>query len=378
VASFCLLSNQTSKAVFWYDRIFDRKHKKVNVSEAFYFTSLCDALNAYLAEGELVKAKEVFNLIALKIAKTTGNRASVRLAATAKRSKQGQKGGPRKGRNNHQTKTATSVDELRQMTRNLLKQNCDTLLENLKKISFVGNAERQQTQISLEELQSEALIFKGKVTEQNSAQNGTSESLVTLKRQLADLEVRMNHLKAQHEKAEKVKRKEAIYSAFNALSIAEENLLPEPESVNLRSLYGHEKGTTTTTTTTTTQSDVRPTISTTPDPKQAQEVAPTVTFKMLKSAEKQYKDLQGMPGMIGKYRTMLSEISSNPLHVGKGFGRPKELVGGNKLYSRRFDKANRFVYKVIQMGPHHYEVIILSVRGHYNELAHQLKNLNKK
>jgi Txe/YoeB family toxin of Txe-Axe toxin-antitoxin module len=140
--------------------------------------------------------------------------------------------------------------------------------------------------------------------------------------------------------------------------------MPLPGVENLRALYGHNK-------TSSISSENTETTTTQPAP-----TAPTkqVTFHLLKSADKHYATIQSMPGMRGKYKNFIKELMEDPFSLEGGSGKPEQLYGETGLYSRRFDKKNRFVYLVRQTGEQTYDVTILSLLGHYKHLETQLQS----
>ncbi len=331
---------------------------------------------SYLCAGEPIKVEKVLKLF-------SQSHPNCQVLLTLKKEEvsapTNQKRGRGRGRGaaSREVSRPVASETPAQRIRALLKastlEKCDEMLNALELMSFEEMPETQLCQEERLSLVEKAVAFKDRVLNEDIQKANESQATSKWQQEVTQLERQMSALKQKHHKMERARVKKHLALYWEKRRTEEEEFMPLPGIENLRALYGHKKvstassenaeGPDTETTTTTTTTQPAPT-------------APTkqVTFYLLKSADKHYATIQSMPGMRGKYKNFIKELMEDPFSLEGGSGKPEQLYGEAGLYSRRFDKKNRFVYLVRQTGEHTYDVTILSLLGHYKHLETQLQS----
>jgi Txe/YoeB family toxin of Txe-Axe toxin-antitoxin module len=196
-------------------------------------------------------------------------------------------------------------------------------------------------------------------------------TLTDVQLQIEVFERKVEGLKRLHGKAMQQRAKNLSIAYLKKMGTQTQEAISLPVARNVRGQYGHEKA----------QSPVcsssAPASSTDATPVVIEAPKNHVVIKLHKDAQKQYETLLKLRGMEGKYDTFISEIMENPLQIEGTSGRTELLKGETSLFSRRFDSGNRFVYHVNKTEDGTYEVLILSLLGHYKNLGHQVKVMHK-
>jgi tetratricopeptide (TPR) repeat protein/Txe/YoeB family toxin of Txe-Axe toxin-antitoxin module len=379
---------KTEKACFWYDKVFAKgKGLAQNLNKAapqdFHL-----AILSYLTKHDTEKVN-----IVMKTLQTLHPKEPF---ATFLSSEETPTQGRGRGAKKRVTKAKKPVEMTEKMQalaiQNHLRKSyldrCETLKITLNNMSFedtqvVGQEEKTRLELLQEIIgfqKKNALVTtKGEGEETSSSAkedvSAQEDTLVDLQSHLMRFERKVHGLKRLQEKAMHARKKERSLAFLKELSELPQEVIPLSTTGNLRGLYGHAK------------SEDRITLSTSSTTSASTMSAMTlanasqqlhVTITLLKSAEKQHEQLQTMPGFKGKYKTFISEIMANPVQIEGTSGRTKLLHGEAGLFSRRFDKGNRMVYKVIKTSEDAYEVIFLNLLGHYKELDHQVEVMHKK
>lgn len=269
-----------------------------------------------------------------------------------------------------------TLEELRKKSHDFLAEKHKRLCDRLEKIDFSDSPHLLQEIATLKKLGGELEVVKENLpallpgVDQSKVKGaGQKETLIDFQATLAGVEVRLADLERRYAKIEGVRRRERVLAHFKSLAYEAEDVITAPKSGNLRGAYSHAK-----------PPESSPQLPECADTSrvEAAKVRPVVSINMLKTAKKDYSEMKKIPGMLTKYKNFLAEIRNDPLAIGKGSGRPKKLVGDAEMHARRFDKGNRFVYKVETTGDNTYNVTIFSLLGHYADLDHQIKTLGKK
>lgn len=85
------------------------------------------------------------------------------------------------------------------------------------------------------------------------------------------------------------------------------------------------------------------------------------------SAQKEIHDLlkSGNEPAIHKFKELLNELKAHPQ---TGEGQPEALHGKLEgLWSRRINHEDRLIYQIQEEPP---KVIVLSIKGHYEDFSH--------
>ncbi|MBA4749628.1 MAG: hypothetical protein H2057_03300 [Alphaproteobacteria bacterium] len=269
-----------------------------------------------------------------------------------------------------------TLEDLRQKSHDFLAEKHKGLCDRLEKIDLSDSPDLLQEIANLKKLGGDLEVVKESlpallqgVDQSEDKGLGKKETLIDFQTTLAGIEARLAYLERRYAKIAADKRRARVLAHFKALSHEADDVMPAPESGNLRGGYGHGKA-----------PEPSPGLSNGPDTPKVElaEERPVVSMNMLKTAQKDYLEMKKIPGMLTKYKIFLAEIRANPLATATGSGRPKKLVGDAEMHARRFDKGNRFVYKVQKSGDNTYNVTIFSLLGHYTDLDHQIKTLNIK
>ncbi|MBA4749631.1 MAG: hypothetical protein H2057_03315 [Alphaproteobacteria bacterium] len=248
---------------------------------------------------------------------------------------------------------------------------CGTLIGVLKKLEMVdpqGEETRTNLLKQITALQQKVASLSSEPNELNVV---LGDTLIGLQQNAGCIERKVNLLVKRQEKAERTRQKAQAIAYLETLSQLPKEIIPSPTSGNLRAQYGHEK-------------EEGAPVAKAPDSLLAStpviQEAPQenwVVFSLLNSAQKQYDAMQKVASMRGKYKTFMHEIAANPLQIEGTTGRTKLLQGDTGLFARRFDKGNRMAYKVSEKKEGAYEVMILSLLGHYKDLDRQLQHLDQ-
>ncbi|MBA4118814.1 MAG: hypothetical protein C0514_07985 [Candidatus Puniceispirillum sp.] len=292
-----------------------------------------------------------------------------------------------RGKNTSKKMRLNSEQTAQHIKRHLaLKENerCDVMGKRLAKLSFpdvphLQDAKDVRTRLlqdlaglkrRLDALRAPSLPAGHSPSSDRSRQQ---ENLLSLRRDLDLLENSLTQLDARAREAQKELRKTKVLAYLQNLSTQEKDTIPLAVSTNLRGQYGHAKPAPLVV------SQAVPACSSSHDPQPSQVAHPTpeVTFSMLRHVPGQLDKLNQMPGQSAKYRAYLDEIAADPtghyLHKSAHF---EALSGEKGLFSMRFDKGNRLVYRAVPTGENAYHVIIINTFGHYKNLHAQIAQSN--
>lgn len=152
---------------------------------------------------------------------------------------------------------------------------------------------------------------------------------------------------------------------FLASATAPQELISIPLSMNIRAAFGYKK-----TSAAPATRNASSSASTSPASSSSSSNPLQASWSFTHQANKQRTVLKTMPGLQTKLERFLDEIEEDPLlqTTAHGSGRAKKLVATDNIFSRRFDKGNRFVYKVEKTTPDNARVTVLSLLGHYKNL----------
>jgi tetratricopeptide (TPR) repeat protein/Txe/YoeB family toxin of Txe-Axe toxin-antitoxin module len=382
-----LMMQNYKKACEWYDVALLGKNARSPEIRKLSKLAFFDPALAYFMNGDVRKAEQVLAL--LGVAAQEFARLASRMEGTLPQAK----GAAAKKK----AKTNRAIPALKESTparvqgffRNVLLEKCNRMQGVLKKIDFSNRQVMEQAETQKAELLAEINTLKQKITLQkqtsetsvvavspsapSSSTAGQShcagESLVQLQCELINFEKKISMLERLYKKDIQQRKKEASIAFLKQLSEESQEVIEHSPAPNMRAAYGHEK----------TQSPVcsssAPASSTEMTALVIEAPKNHVEIIRHRYAEKHYAALDKVPGMQKKYNTFVREITENPLQIEGTSGRTKLLHGEAGLFARRFDKENRFVYKVTKSDDGTYHVIILSLLGHYKNLDHQLQHL---
>lgn len=373
---------ETQKACAAYDQLFtDEATKKEGLSKLSphrYFA----VATSYLSLGKTSQAERVLRVLSFHHPKYktklrhplgwlfTGDAASSQ--QKKKRLQKKSSSTPTQFMQQQQAKRALLIQE---SLRTFQVEKCKELYEKIGKLSMADRpemAESERGRVALMTRIKELLERVAAGTQPASSSHAvTSLSLPELQHQVVEIEDQLPVFIRLHNKAQERRVKDQTTAYYRSLSTLPDEVIPLEASINLRSLFPHEKSTLLK------EGDSFERV-TSSSHEERHEQPLRVSFRLLKEAKKDYDQMMSQPGMRGKYSNFIRALSENPLEMSKGAGKPKRLQGADDLYSRRFDKGNRMVYHVKKTGEDTFEVTLYSLLGHYKHLAVQQKASPKK
>ncbi|MBA4749885.1 MAG: hypothetical protein H2057_04610 [Alphaproteobacteria bacterium] len=184
---------------------------------------------------------------------------------------------------------------------------------------------------------------------------------------LQDIKSLHDEWSRKHSVFQKTQLAEAKKAHFRAFAENPGTIFTMPETMNVRYLFGYEKAASSVPASVVSSPSSAPSLSSSSSSVGA---APKVSWHFAtKHVTKQRDELGKMPSYIkDKIDLFVSEIEADPLQQRHRSGRLKSLLGATNTFSRRVDQGNRFVYKIEETAPGHFNATILSFLGHYKRL----------
>jgi Txe/YoeB family toxin of Txe-Axe toxin-antitoxin module len=367
-----LALNNLEKACEWFDIAFAKGSISLKGFANCDVLSFHSAILAYALKGNFERIQSVVRVLRELYSQDAWKDFVLNRQTSAKtRGNTNKKGAPKTKKISDHEKASLSA-AVQHNVKGAAFAQCDALTASLNKLEIAdpqGEEKRVKLLKKITVLQEKVALATDTPNSPNEQNIFLGNALIDLQQKAGFIKRKVNLLAQRQEKVERARKKAQSIAYLETLSQLPKEIIPSPTSGNLRAQYRRVK------------EKVAQALDVAPATAPAIQEEPQenhVVFSLLSSAQKQYSAMQKIATMRGKYKAFMSEIEANPVQIEGTTGRTKLLQADTGLFARRFDKGNRFVYKVIKTAPNTYNVTILNLLGHYTNLSEQIKMANKK